>query len=435
MPVNIPENAARNADGSLQNPAAWGLTPQGTPMGASGAGGGFYQGQMPQVNFSAIDWNDPVLSGGDPNVARQSQQAFQNGQITSNLQTYLNERNTARNLGLIGANDEFNRSAIFGGTQPGASGNFFGQNVSQGPQVGQNALGNLGTVLGALGANSQSHMPRMDGGIPGIRQFGIPGTSNGIGGQAGLGATALQDIFRNYDLNSAIQMARGNIASNTGSFGANPATNPFGGGLNTNFANDRFGLNTAFNPYGAARPQSAPTGASPSGSPGTPSAAGGGVGNMPGDVSASPFAPGTGPGSARQLGNIERAGYDHFGNPLPPQTSTPPVTPVDPFVGGGRGSGGQGGNFGFGGPDMRGGGPGFGMPTNIFGGPAQQNPFGGFGGFGGGGGGGMDFLSNAISLLNSIGALSPLSGQNLMPRRQPGRGFQTRRPMNFLWGF
>ncbi len=424
MPINIPENAARNADGSLQNPAAWGLTPQGNPMGASSAGGGFFQGQLPQVNFDAIDWNDPVLSGGDARVGQQARQAFQNGQITSNLQTYLNERNTARNLGLIGANDEFNRGAVFGGNQAGATGNFFGQSVAQGPQVGNTALGNIGTVMGALGANSQSHMPRMDGGIPGIRQFGIPGTSNGIGGQAGLGAVGLQNYFNNYDLNSAIQLARGDIRSNTGNFGPNPATNPFGGGLQTNFQGDRQGLNTAFNPYGPARPQQTP-GAPSAGGVGVPSAPGAGVGNMPsgGLGSQSPFAPGTGPGSARALGNITRTGFDRFGNPLPAQDppmspalngqgpAPVPQTPVDPFPGS-RGTGGVGPSF---------------IPGGRSGNPMDQLAFDGSG----------FNINNIVNLLNMLqgGGLGSQLQSALMPRRQPGRGFSMRRPMNYLWGF
>lgn len=236
----IPENAARNADGSLQNPAAWGITPSQGPMPGS-----FNPASAPQVDWNALAASNfgGLYGGMDPSavaaIVAQSQRNFNAGNADSNLLGYLNSRDTARNLGLTGANQELDVRSLFGSDAAPQNLSFGpGQDPTQYQTTSPQTTANLGRLMSQLGGgpnyNLGDNMTGFNGATPNYQMFG------------GLSAGGLANTLRSGDFNSAINSIRQQLATNNeGRMGPNPVRNPF----NT----------LVTNPYSA--PQAASTGA------------------------------------------------------------------------------------------------------------------------------------------------------------------------------
>lgn len=245
MPV--PENAARNADGSLQNPAAWGISP----------GNGVQPGSYDPNNAPKVDWEQLNKSGFGglyngmaenerAQILANSQRNFERtGVLDSNLSGYLNNRDTARGMGLVGANNELDMNNLFGGLGEQ-------QNLSFGPDklgvsfqdASQGATSNIARVMQALGGGGYSNLgANMDGFNGGTPQYGV------FGGQS---ARGIQETLLRNGLSGGLGMLSASLP--TGRFeGANPASTRYDQ-TNFNYAGPR----SVTPPPGAATTPGAP---------------------------------------------------------------------------------------------------------------------------------------------------------------------------------
>lgn len=285
----IPENAARNADGSLQNPAAWGIS-----TGGNGGGpqpGSYDPNNAPQVNWDALNQSGfgglyNGMQGGEMDqILANSRKNFERtGVVDSNLSGYLNNRDTARQMGLTGANQELDMNNLFGGL-----GDM--QNLAFGPDkqgvnfqdTGANATQNIARVMQALGGGGYQNLGESMGGFNGTPNYGIVGPQSVRG---------IQEMFLRNGLNGGLGMLSASVPN--GRFeGQNPASTRFDQ-TNFNYAGPR----TVTPPAGAATTPGAPVNPTqpgaptpPPGQPGMNATTGYGV-NGPQASSAAPSAQG-----------------------------------------------------------------------------------------------------------------------------------------------
>lgn len=226
MPYNdgAPENAARNPDGSLQNPAAWGITPSRPPQ----------PGSYDPNNAPSVDWNalqnsgfgglyNGMEAGELENILANSRRNFEmTGVVDSNLASYLNNRDTGRALGLIPNTGELDMNALFGGLNPlqnltfGPGNGAGGENVSF-QDTAPGATSNINRLMQALGGGGVGNLGTAMAGFSDTPGYNV------INGQS---VRALQETLLRNGLNNGTGVISAANPGGTYS-GANPSSTRF----------------------------------------------------------------------------------------------------------------------------------------------------------------------------------------------------------------
>lgn len=236
MAFEIPANAARNADGSLQNPAAWGVVP-----GQSAAPGSVSAADRPAINWDTLQNTGfgGMYGNMDPGelagIIARARQNYNNGNLDSNTTSYLNNRATLQNIGLVGQGQEADLNALFGGDGPM-------QNLKFGPSddnvsfqdVSSTTNSNLARLLGAMGGGQGYNLGNYMTGFSGTPNYQMFG---------GLSASGVANQLRNGNFQDALSSLTQQITSGGGN-GRNIQQTPYNRFITNPYQGNQPSVNT-----------------------------------------------------------------------------------------------------------------------------------------------------------------------------------------------